>query len=91
MCLRSGDFASIVKVTHIPKRKFRKRKIGVGGRLRRVGTHRYLWLIHAVVQQKLTQRCLTIVLQFKKKFFLRKHKIEREKNHGVSLQNVSMF
>lgn len=63
MCLRSGDFASIVKVTRIPKRKFRKRKTGVGGRLRRA-----VWLIHAVAQQKLTQRCLTIVLQFKKNF-----------------------
>jgi len=67
MCLKSGDFASIVKVIHIPKRKFRKRKIGVGGRLRREGTRVYLWLIH-VVQQKLKQHCVTTVPQLKKFF-----------------------
>ena len=51
----------------------------------------YLWLIHVVIQQKLKQHCITIVLQLKK-IFLRKHKIvEREKNRAVSLQNVSMF
>ena len=68
MCLISGDFASIVKVIHIPKRKFRKCKIGVGGRLEREGTRVYLWLIHVVVQHKLKQHCITTVLQFKKIF-----------------------
>ena len=43
-----------------------------GGRLRReeiyVCVYIYIWLIHFVVQQKLTQHCKAIIiLQFKKK------------------------
>ena len=39
----------------------------VGWRLKRKGTYAYTELIHAVVQQKLTQHCKAIILQFKKK------------------------
>ena len=39
----------------------------MGGRLTREGIHVYLQLIHAVVQQKLTQHCKAIILQLKKK------------------------
>ena len=38
----------------------------VGWRLKRKGTHAYTELIHAVVQQKLTQHCKAIIFQFKK-------------------------
>ena len=34
----------------------------VGGRLRREGTYVYIWLIHFVVQQKLTQHCKATIL-----------------------------
>ena len=40
---------------------------GVGGRLKRQEMYVYLWLMHVVVQQKLTQHCKEIVLQLKKK------------------------
>ena len=40
---------------------------GVGGRLQREGIYVYIELIHFVVQQKLTQHCKAIILQFKKK------------------------
>ena len=35
---------------------------GVGGMLKRDGTHAYLWLIHAVVQQRPTQHCKASIL-----------------------------
>ena len=38
----------------------------VGWRLKKEGSYAYTELIHAVVQQKLTQHCKAIVLQFKK-------------------------
>ena len=38
----------------------------VGGRLKRKRIYVYLQLIHVVVQQKLTQHCKAIILQFKK-------------------------
>ena len=37
----------------------------VGGRLKRQGICVYLWLIHVVVQWKLTQHCGAIILQLK--------------------------
>ena len=40
---------------------------GVGGRLQREGICVCIQLIHFVVQQKLTQHCKAIILQFKKK------------------------
>ena len=40
---------------------------GMGGRLDREGIYVYIWLIHYVVQQKLTQHCKIIIVQFKKK------------------------
>ena len=36
-------------------------------RLRREGTHEYLWWIHAVVWKKPTQYCKAIIIQLKKK------------------------
>ena len=39
----------------------------VRGMLRGGGVYVYRWLIHAVVQQKLTQHCQIIILQLKKK------------------------
>ena len=39
---------------------------GVGGRLQREGIYVYIELIHFVVQQKLTQHCKAIILEFKK-------------------------
>ena len=39
----------------------------VGGRLKREGIYVYLWLIHAVVQQKLTQHCKAVILQLRNK------------------------
>ena len=38
----------------------------MGGRLEKEGIYIYLWLIHVVVQQKLTQHYKAIILQFKK-------------------------
>ena len=40
---------------------------GVQGRPKREGIYVYLWLIHFVVQQKLTQYYKTIICQLKKK------------------------
>ena len=37
----------------------------VGGKFKKEGTCVYLWLIHVDVQQKLTQYCKAIILQFK--------------------------
>ena len=37
----------------------------VGGRLKTEGLHVYLWLIHIVVPQKLTQHSKKIILQLK--------------------------
>ena len=34
----------------------------MGGRLKREGIHVCLWLIHIVVQQKLTQHCEAVIL-----------------------------
>ena len=39
----------------------------VGGRFKREGIYVYIQLIHVVVQQKPTQHCKTIMLQFKKR------------------------
>ena len=39
---------------------------GAGRRLRREGTHEYLWWIHAVVWKKPTQYCKAIILSLKK-------------------------
>jgi len=39
----------------------------VGGRLKRKGIDVYIQPIHSVVQQKVTQQCNVIVLQFLKK------------------------
>ena len=41
--------------------------MGVGGTLKREGIYVYLGLIHAIVQQKLTQHFKAIILQLKKK------------------------
>ena len=42
----------------------------IGGRPKREGTYKYLWLIHADVRQKPTQHCKAIALQLKiNKFF----------------------
>ena len=38
----------------------------MGRKPKREGIHVYTWLIHFVVQQKLTQQCKAIILQFKK-------------------------
>ena len=35
----------------------------VGGRLKRLGTHMYFWLIHTSVWQKPIQHCKAIILQ----------------------------
>ena len=40
----------------------------MGGRLRWQGIYVYLWSIHIVVQQKLTQHRKAIILQFKKTY-----------------------
>ena len=39
----------------------------VGGRLKREEMYVYMWPIHIVVQQKLTQHCKAIVFQLKTK------------------------
>ena len=39
----------------------------LGGRLQREGIYVYIWLIHFVVEQKLTQHCKAIICQLKKK------------------------
>ena len=39
----------------------------VGGRIKEEEIYAYLWLIHTVVQQKLTQHFKAIILQLKKK------------------------
>ena len=43
----------------------------MGGRLKREGIYVYVSLIHAVVEQKPTQNCKAIILQLKKKAFLK--------------------
>ena len=49
------------------------RKIfGVGGRLTRKGIYVYLQLIYDAIQQKTTQHCKAIILQFKKKLKVKK-------------------
>ena len=35
----------------------------MGGRSKKEGIYVYIWLIHFVVQQKLTQHCKVIILQ----------------------------
>ena len=40
---------------------------GGGRRFRREGKYVYRWLIDFIVQQKLTQHCKAIILQFKNK------------------------
>ena len=40
--------------------------MGVGGRSNRDRIYVYIELIHFIVQQKLTQHCKAIILQFKK-------------------------
>ena len=40
-----------------------KGEMGVGGRLEREGIYVYTWLIHNVLQQKLTQHCTAIIFQ----------------------------
>ena len=35
----------------------------VGGRFKREGTYKYLWLIHVGIWQKPTQYCKAIILQ----------------------------
>ena len=35
------------------------------GRLKREGTYVYLWLMHTVVWQKVTQHCKALILQLK--------------------------
>ena len=42
--------------------------VGVGRRFKREEIYVYLWLIHIVVQQKLTQHCKAIILQLKINF-----------------------
>ena len=44
--------------------------VGEGGRLRREGTHVYLWLIHVDVWQKPTKHCKAIVLQLRKAMYV---------------------
>jgi len=39
--------------------------VGVRGRFKREGTYVYLWLMHTVVWQKVTQHCKAIILQLK--------------------------
>ena len=39
----------------------------VGGRSKREGIYVYIWLIHFVVQQKLTQHCKATILQKKRR------------------------
>ena len=46
----------------------------MGRRLQREGTYVYKWLIHFVVQQKLTHPCKAIILQLKKENHLRDHR-----------------
>ena len=41
--------------------------MGVGGTLKKKEIYVYLWLIHAVEQQKLIQLCKPIILQLEKK------------------------
>ena len=40
-----------------------KGEMGVGGRLKREGIYVYTWLIHNVLQQKVTQHCTAIIFQ----------------------------
>ena len=40
--------------------------VGVRGKLSREGIYADTWLIHIVVQQKLTQHCKAIIFQLKK-------------------------
>jgi len=40
------------------------RKGRVGGRLKREGMYVYLWLIHVVVTQKVTQHCKAVTFKF---------------------------
>ena len=44
--------------------------VGVGGRLRREGTHVYLWLIHVDMWQKPAKHCKAIVLQLRKAVYV---------------------
>ena len=37
--------------------------VGVGGKLKREGIYVYIWVIHIVVQQKLTQHYKAIIFQ----------------------------
>ena len=47
-------------------------------RLKKEGTHVYLWLIHADVWQKLTQYCYVVILQLKNKII----KIRQKSSYG---------
>ena len=50
----------------------------IGGRLKRKGTHVYLWLIHVEIWQRPTQYCKAIIFQLKikkLKYILKKKKV----------------
>ena len=39
----------------------------IGGKSKKEGIYVYIWLIHFILQQKLTQHCKATILQLKKK------------------------
>jgi len=60
----------------------------VGGSFKREGIRVYLWLIHAVVWQKLIQHCKAIILQLKIK--LKKYLRACQKDTGANLEKLLM-
>ena len=65
---------------------------GEGGRLRRWGTHVYLWLTHVVVQQKPTQHCKSIILQLKTFYEVRMTNTAQsveQREHSHTVGNVN--
>ena len=59
-----------------------------GGRHRREGIYVYLYLIHIVVQQKLTQLCKAVILQLKSK--VKKMKTPKVIFFKIKLRIVSL-
>ena len=51
--------------------------MGRGGRVKKEGTHVYLWLFHGDVRRKPTQYCKAIILQLKTKQFFKKERKNR--------------
>ena len=62
---------------------------GVGGMLKRKRIYVYTQLIHIVVQQKLTQHCKEIILQFKKNFFNKNRRKKKSIAALISLFHIS--